>query len=330
MAIRYGYFNAVKDESTGVYDRVYNNEDLNNFLRGIINQNGVFSNVGDKFDITVGALDEYDDTKLGQIIIHSGKAVVNGHWVEIDGTESIAISSPSAAGSRYDMISLRWDDSDRTVTLAVTEGVPDIKKPVKPTPLGFSGSQVISYGNSNHVVLGEWDSESGVTEICLGYINVPLDATAITPNMIEYTVGSDRCPWISHLVMGPSSVDIDSYLAGFRVSFEEWFENLQEELTINTKIQNGKQVYIPSVPTQLTNLVINITGYIYSSGDLINVYLNGRRLVEGREWTLVDSGNNAKAISFTRRPTITSNEIVEIEVISGKAFDIPDGNDVLY
>ena len=322
MAIKYGYFNAVK---TGeVYDRTYNNEDLNNFLRGVINQNGVFCNVGDKFKIQI-----VDGLTLS---VGTGKAIVNGHWVEIDGTAQVITLDPAESyAPRWDMISLRWDDNDRTITLEVTKGVGDVTNPEKPQPLGFIDSTVITYGNKNRVILGNWDEDASVTEICLAYIYVPMSATTIVPKNIEYNVGNDSCPWISHLIMGPGVEDIDSYLAGFRVSFEEWFEQLQEDLTINTKVQSGKKLIKPTTTSiSIRTVAIDMEGYIYSEGDLINVYLNGRRMIEGYEYDIMLAGGTAYVNNLRMSSNLNVGETLEIEAIKGVAFDIPDGNDVLY
>ena len=47
MAVKSGWFNAIKtvDPETGdiSFDRVYDNETMNNFFKGLISQNGIFN-----------------------------------------------------------------------------------------------------------------------------------------------------------------------------------------------------------------------------------------------------------------------------------------------
>ena len=50
MAVKSGWFNSVRtvDPQTGEvsFDRTYDNETMNSFLKGLISTNGIFSNVG--------------------------------------------------------------------------------------------------------------------------------------------------------------------------------------------------------------------------------------------------------------------------------------------
>lgn len=307
MAVRYGFFNAMKNTETGAFDRVYNNEDMTNFLRGVISQNGVFSEVGDQCKVSPGS---------GlTIVVGTGKALVNGHWVVIDAVEPISIDTPDIVFDRIDKIAIRWNDLDRTCSIYVTKGVPAYNPQTTP-PEGY-------------VSAGNWDTTNGITEIVLAYVRVKAATSTIEESQIDSRIGSNYCPYISHLVVGPSQTDVDKYLAAYRQKFEDWFEQVQAELAINTKIGCTRKVVIGGANVSARVPLNDIAGYEYEEDDIILPYYNGLLLTRGLgEWAIEVINNVPYLVIQGTNGLIEQDNVLEIIFMKGTALDLPDGNDI--
>lgn len=259
-----GFFNSVSA------DRPYNAESFNTFFEGLISKDGIFENVGNKFTVSVGS---------GLTLnIASGKALVNNCWVRNTAVETITLDAAHSLFSRYDMITLRWDNSTRTVTLEKTTGTP-ASVPTKPDPIRTSNQY----------------------EIVLAYVLVRPNATAISQgNITDCRYDSELCGTVTGLI---KQVNIDTLYAQFasqfqalsnqmeeweqtqQESYNTWFNTLTEDLVVNAGLSRSIANF-KTTRADGTQYIDVPTSLGYSTGDILEVYVNGLLLIEGSDYDL--------------------------------------------
>ena len=70
-----------------------------------------------------------------------------------------------------------------------------------------------------------------------------------------------------------------------QTEFNEWFAALTQQLSVNTYIQRYQKVVTLSTGTS-TPIELDMTGYSYSDGDVIDVFINGLIGIEGGDYSL--------------------------------------------
>lgn len=264
--ITYGFFNAIDN------DRLYDAESFNKFFEGLIPSNGVFANVDDGFVVR-------PSTGLN-VTVGRGKAIVNNHWVRSNSVEIITLDTPHNLFGRYDMISLQWNASDRTVSLVKTTGTP-ASTPVRPTPN---------------------KSITDIYEIVLAYIYVGANATQINSALIrDMRHNTSYCGIVTGLIeqidtselykqyttqFEELSTDMKAWQTQQQSAFEQWMSTLTEQLQVNTYIERlqsnwivtDEQYYI-QIPDVL----------LYSTNDILNVYVNGILCVENVDYIIQEN-----------------------------------------
>jgi len=351
MSIKSGFFNAHKDEDTNEFDRTYTEEDMTNYLRGTLIQNGVFSKVGNRMDVV-------PVTGQREVNVLDGKALVNGHWCIIEGTENIQIPTADIAKYRRDTLVLEWSSEDRSVSLKLIDGSTNGNL-IDPTggnlvwgdvpPVGFIGSSTTKdwKGQDEFAPVEIVEGEGYIVQIFLAYIIVPPNVSDIDPVvndpawkptsrtiLIDTTVkGTRYCPWITQMALDPEIAygDLDAYLALFKSKILDFWNTMSQELQVNLNISyfnkhvNGGKNVSAIIP-------MNMYGYIYSPGDIIFVYYNGLNLCQDQEYILVDVTSETKGIKILnlQNDKIPSGNHVDIMVMKGSPIDIPIGNELIY
>lgn len=298
MAVKSGWFNAIKtvDPETGdiSFDRAYDNEMMNNFFKGLISQNGIFSNVGDKLKVSAA--------EGMTITVGIGKALAGSHWIDNTAIEPLTVDDADVARPRWDAVMVRFDASVsvRTGSLYIKKGAP-MSEPVKPSAEG-------NYGN------GSFDATGGPVELPLAYIYVDRNVTEIKQSNITDNRGASNCPYISHLVIGPDAKDVDKYLADMYDKIIAWSRDLTEELNINTYMSQYTKVVDGG--NGVSNTVnLDMAGYLYNPGDVFLVYYNGLLLARDVEYAITE-GETYAAITISNGSTqIPKGNRLVIQVI---------------
>jgi hypothetical protein len=340
--IEYGFFNSLKTADGTTYDRLYNSSNFNDYFKGVISQNGVFSNVGGKCKLKLGS--------GMNVIVSPGKALINGHWMTIDSDHVVDLSKMWKSTSsgieqvnswdliydKYCTIVLRCDEGKRTCSVVARFGAASAT-PYAPNPQGWS---MDSNGNYKFA-----PTSSGITELGLGYVKIRHSgATApglVKSDLMQDWVGTSRCPYISHLVIGPSQKDLDEWLAKASTSFVEWYSKVQKECQIDTSIGMYKRTVVGAnkkpkdllpgeVQAGTSKLQISsatIPGYTYEDSDIIFVYYNGLFLCEDDEWTR-EPGN------VVLKNVVNEDNVINIIILKSKmgpgGSSLPDGNNIYY
>lgn len=111
MSVTYGFFNANLVE--GDYDRKYTADQLAEFFASLVG-NGVSAAITNCFKVVPSS---------GLTVnVMAGFAWINGFWAKNDSAFAIAESAAPASGYRQDLIVLRFNRSDRSITPVLIQG----------------------------------------------------------------------------------------------------------------------------------------------------------------------------------------------------------------
>lgn len=286
MAITYGFFNSLNG------DRVYNADQMSDMFEGLI-KGGVYESVGNAFIVR--------PSSGLTLSVGSGRAIVGGKWIKSDADIALTLNSAHVTLNRYTAIVLRKSVSNRTVTIEMIDGTP-ASTPTKPS---------ITRDNL-------------VYEICLAYVYVPAGATSITASNIEdMRTNTNVCGFVTGLITQVNTTELfnqykaaadenleemESWEASQKAAFDAWLADLTQELNVDTYI---RPYYQSSTLTNNT-LTVNITGYSYESGDIINVFINGLRGIEGTDYSVNTSGTSP-VITFNF--TNPSGQQIDIQIL---------------
>ena len=337
-ALRSGFFNAIKDETTELWDRVYTEEDMTDYFRGVIRQNGVFSEIGDQF--RPSKVDNQMKIKIG-----TGKALVNGHWGIIDYPEVITLSPADIRYNRRDYISLRWSDANREVTIEYVKGdtygdtlVNSTSSFKSDVPIPIGKLKVNESKNRDSFEPVEKDGDT-ICEIILAYIDIPVGCTNINNVKLTNLVGTHYAPYICYLVTDPKGTDgkqfdPSTYMANLRTEFVEWFNEVRDELVINTNIESIRFVVDGNASSQPSSTIhlSSLTGYTWEAGDTILPFYNGLLLTKDKgEYELNTSNpNDVLLVVNNGSNRIPKDNVLEIVIFRGTPLSFESGDAILY
>lgn len=282
MAIKYGFFNSVNG------DRVYNAEDVGRYLHGIVSD-GVYQ----------------DDTGRMQVIassgmtvaVQAGRAMLSYHYMENDSAYSVTLDIGTTL-PRIDLIVLRLDLTNRNISIAVKKG----------TPAASPSIPILS-------------RQSTVYELALAAITVAANATSITQaNIQDLRPNSAYCGWVTGVVQQLDTSTLFSqweaaYAAQYEqleTEFQNWFDTLSGQLTVDTYIQEYKRRYTTSANDQ--NITIGIPEYD-AGKDVLFANINGVVFSETEDYTIEGTGESA--VFKLVRPVSAGNTI-EFRVLKSK------------
>lgn len=210
--LQFGFYKSING------DRSYTADDLNEMVDGIISD-GIISNIGDEFEVTIGS----DATGNGRIItIGTGKALISNTWNKNTEPFELEISDINES-SRYDSICLYVNKLERRNSIICIEGVESLD-PKKPNLLS---DNMHTYFPLAHLLISENSIKIEDSRIY---------ARMILKNEVEYQTG---------IVTSDSPVK-----AGEPVSF--WNGNVRAHLdndiyTISASNYNGAKSNISTV-----------------------------------------------------------------------------------
>ena len=111
MSVTYGFFNA--ELVNGDYDRKYTADQLAEYFASLIG-NGVSAAIENCFKVVPSS---------GMVVnVSIGFAWIKGFWVKSDAAYPLIISSAPSTGYRKDLIVLRFNRSDRSITPTIIKG----------------------------------------------------------------------------------------------------------------------------------------------------------------------------------------------------------------
>jgi hypothetical protein len=208
MALSYGFFNAKLDSSSGEYDRTYDAEQFAEYFSLIVS-NGVFPTPATQLQVVATS-----PTSM-KVNVSAGYGWINGYYCKNDGDYPLTISAANGSLNRIDAIVLRWVNSSRSMELAVLTGTA-AASPKAPT--------LTQTTETYELMLATVTVAKGVTSI---------SQSAITDKRSDSSV----CGWVTGAV---ESIDTTNLFAQYDTAFQEWFSNVQAQLSGNvaTNLQN--------------------------------------------------------------------------------------------
>lgn len=249
MAINSYFFNAI--ESEGVYDRVYNAEDMTSYLDLLVG-NGVFPDPSTQLQVRASSGMD--------VIVAAGSGWINGHKIVNTADLTLTLAASDVLLNRIDAVIFYVDLSLRTMGITVKTGAV-ASSPSAPTMTRTSTRY----------------------EMCLAQISVAKQITAITSAMITDTRGnSSLCGYVQGLLQ---QIDTTTLWQQQQAQFEEWFAGVQDQFVAGKQFKKLEGIY---TTVQANEASFNVLTYVptYSFAyDILEIYINGIHLT-GNEYTI--------------------------------------------
>ena len=303
MAVKSYFFNAV--ESGGVYDRVYNSEDVTSYLDKIVSS-GVFPTPATQLQTIAG-------TGM-QVIVKEGQGWINGHKIINTAALPLSVDASDVLLDRIDRVIFYADSTTREMGISVLKGTNAIS-PVAPA---------LTRSETRY-------------EMSLATVYIAKNITAITDAMITDTrADSEVCGWVAGLINQIDTAALfEQYRAAYAEMFETmktwqqaqesqfdaWYYDLTQNLTVGAYIKNYRKVVTGG--TGVSNVVaLDMDGYEYDSNDVIIANYNGLVLTSGVDYTL-DSSVNPAEMHLTG--DMTTGNLLEIVVLKSNMAQTTGG-----
>lgn len=249
MAIESYFFNAVLSE--GVYDRLYNAEDMTTYLDKLVG-NGVFPNPSTQLQVRASS--------GMNVIVGAGSGWINGHKMVNTSDLTLAVTASDVLLNRIDAVIFYVDFNARDMGIEIKEGTL-AAQPVAPS----------------------LQRDSSRYEMCLAQIQVNKQITAITTAMITDTRGNGNlCGFVQGLIQ---QVDTTTLFDQWQAQFNEWFSAVQEQLVQGRLFKKLEGVHVTTEENEASwdvRTFVPHYSYVY---DILEIYINGIHL-NSNEYTL--------------------------------------------
>ena len=294
FAVSSGFYNAVNS------DRTYYAEDMNRPYRRLVS-NGVFATQQGTPSTDLQVVSGGGMT----VIVKAGEGIFADKWFENPAGITITVpSNTSVSLSRIDSVIVQVDlrTSGRVGNIVYRTGTAALKPSA---PAINTVSNVIEYRLAN---------------IKLG----PSTTSTISQSAITDLRGSSSCPWITSLVkqvdtsvlfeqyqaayqnyFNNSTSQFNEYISQQQSAWEQWFDNLTEDLTVDTNVIMLTSNYIPVTST--STIPIGIPSY-NADTDVMMVFVNGLKLTEGNQYTV-------SGLNLSMKAPVSAGQTVNIIVL---------------
>lgn len=251
MAVNSYFFNAVLND--GVYDRIYNAEDMTSYLANIVGD-GVFPDPSTQLQVRAGS--------GMNVIVAAGSGWINGHKLVNTADLTLAVSAADVVLNRIDAVIFFVDHTQRTMGISVKTGT------LSATPLAPAMTRTAQ----------RW-------ELCLAQINVPKQSSAITAAQITDTRGnSNLCGYVQGLIQ---QIDTTTLWQQQQAMFSDWFSAVQSQFQAGKQFKKLEGIYTTQAANESNFTVTNFVPSYSFAYDILEVYINGLHLT-GNDYTLVN------------------------------------------
>lgn len=249
MAINSYFFNAVL--SGGVYDRLYNAEDMTSYLDLLVG-NGVFPNPSTQLQVRAS-------TGM-DVIVGAGSGWINGHKMVNSADYTLTVEESDVLLNRIDAVIFFVDFDTRSMGIEIKTGA------VASTP----SAPALVRTNDRY-------------EMCLAQISVPKQVTDITAAMITDTRGdSNLCGYVQGLIQ---QMDTTTMFQQWQSAFETWFAEIQSEFRSGLSLRKLEGVYVTQQANEASFNVKTYVPHFSFAYDILEVFINGMHL-NSNEYTL--------------------------------------------
>lgn len=265
------------------HDRLYSAEEMNRPYKRIIT-NGVFAT---KSGYPSTDLEVFAYGNNMQVVVSPGEALFGDKWFK--NAASLAINVP--------------------VNTNITPRIDSVIAQVDNRLVGRSGNIIYRTGTpSSSPTPPEINTVDNVIEYRLANISVGPGVNKILLSDITDCRGSHECPWVTSVIdqvdttelfnqymsaysnfYNESTQEFDSWSAEKKAEFEQWLENLTEQLSVATNVIILSHNYLSTEP--ITTIPIGIPSYD-KSVDALMVFINGLKVTEGLNYEVDTDGEN--------------------------------------
>lgn len=252
MAINSYFFNAVL--SDGVYDRIYNTEDVTSYLNLLVG-NGVFPNPSTQLQVRASS--------GMNIIVGAGSGWINGHKMVNTADLTLSVTASDVILNRIDAVIFYVDLTSRTMGIEVKTGT------VAQTP----SAPTLTRSNTRY-------------EMCLAQISVPKQTSSITAAMITDTRGnSNLCGFVQGLIQ---QVDTTTLFQQWQAGFDDWMSSVQGQFADFKSFKKLEGIYTTQTENEYSFNILSLVPQYASAYDILEVYINGIHLT-GNEYTITNN-----------------------------------------
>lgn len=287
MAIEGMFFDAI--ESGGTYDREYSSGDFSRYLELIVG-NGVFPNPSTQLQVRA-------DSGLN-IIVGQGQGWIDGHKLINTADLPMTLDAADALLNRIDRVIFFCDYTTREMGITVLKG----------TPAASAQAPALTRTYSRY-------------EMSLALITINKQTTAITNAMITDTrADSAVCGWATGIIQQVDTSTLfqqwqtayANYYADVKQQLDDFMAALTQELRVNTYVVQFKKI-VSLTSGSGAQIVLDMTDYTYENTDIIDVYINGLKAIEGTNYSVSESGGVATVnVNVGGSSSITN--VVEVRV----------------
>lgn len=248
MAINSYFFNAL--QSGGVYDRIYNAEDVTSYLDLLVG-NGVFPNPSTQLQVRASS--------GMNVVVGAGSGWINGHKMVNTSDLVMAVTASDVLLNRIDLVVFYVDYTERTMGIEIKEGT-----------LASNPESPALVRNTTR-----W-------EMALARISVAKQITAITDAMITDLRGnSSMCGFVQGLLQ---QIDTTTLWTQQQTMFNEWFESVKSQFVAAKAFRKVEGIATSSANQSVFNVLTYVPTFA-NQYDVLEVYINGLHL-NATEYTL--------------------------------------------
>ncbi|MDE5737099.1 MAG: hypothetical protein K2H93_01900 [Oscillospiraceae bacterium] len=275
--ITYGFFDSVDG------DRKYNADDISNFFLKLISD-GVFPTPANSMQV--------QEVSGMTVKVSAGWGFINCKWINNDSDLYLTLDEPDIILDRKNRIVIRLNRDTRLIEIAIKKGIP---------------------AESAYTAPPELQRDESIWELSLAYINVEPDAK--NRGIRQMDISDERpyehlCGWVTGLIQ---QIDTTNLFAQYDNAFWSFFHAIKETFVPNaTLIRQLSTSYITAAEEETTIPIENEEYNPYL--DILNVYVNGMKLIPDIDFTTNISQNGFHSITLTKALDVVGTP-VEFEIL---------------
>lgn len=302
-----GFFNAVLVD--GKPDRVYSAEQVNDYFKGLISENGIFATISNACQVMAGS--------GMNVVVKTGRGKVGSNWFEIEYDTTLSIANSDVILDRIDSVVIQRDLTNRNVNLYIKQGTLS-SNPVAPT-------------------LTRNDT---IYEICLANIRVGKNVSSISQSAITDTRSNNSvCGWITTLIDTFDTTTLfnqyqnaqNDFINDQTSQFNTWFNGIKDTVKATSLYREYKASYTTTTTNESTFTIPSSINFVNNGLDVLDIYINGFRFRSdeysinsaGTQVTLTQSLNQiGTVIEFVNKKsvegTVAESTVTRVEDLETK------------
>lgn len=305
-----GFFNAIMQD--GVPDRTYNCDDLNEFLKGLVSENGIYAEVSSACQVVASS--------GMNVVVKTGKGQIGFNWFEIESDTTLEIANSDVVLNRIDRVVIQRSLTNRNTVIYVKQGT----LASNPTPPALTRNE-------------------SVYEIALADILVSKNISAITTALItDQRSNNNVCGWIVGLIEQFDTTTLfnqyeeeqDNFINNQTQNFNNWFNGIKEEVKATSLYREYRSLYATvnaneqdiSIPS---NILFDNNGL-----DVLEIIINGL-VANDNQYSISDDGTSihltsplsviGTKVEFVNKKsvegTVAESTVLRVEALEKKVND---------